>query len=167
MAKFATGGKPAAKKDLALMVMTYGHVYVARVAMGGNDAQTVQAFREAEAYGGHRSSWPTATASRTATICASGWINKGRCVPATGPSSATIPTWRRRAEPLQLDSKPPSMPLKKYAYNETRYSMLAHSNLKAAAELERAQQDLLARWRLYEHWASMPVADGGPEEHHA
>ena len=60
------------------------------------------------------------------------------------------------------------MPLKKYAYNETRYSMLAYSNPKVAAELlERAQQDLVARWRLYEHWASMPVADGGPEEHHA
>jgi pyruvate-ferredoxin/flavodoxin oxidoreductase len=70
--------------------------------------------------------------------------------------------------PLQLDSKPPSVPLKKYAYNETRYSMLAHSNPKAAAELlERAQQDVLARWRLYEHWASMPAANPGPEEHHA
>ena len=60
-----------------LMVMTYGHVYVARVAMGGNDAQTVQAFREPSVRRAvtYR---PTATASRTATICASGWINKGR-----------------------------------------------------------------------------------------
>ena len=60
------------------------------------------------------------------------------------------------------------MPLKKYAYNETRYSMLAHSNPEAAAELlERAQQDVRERWHLYEHWASMPVSRPEPEEQHA
>src|SRR3989304_818396 len=52
VAKFAASGKPTPKKDLALMVMTYGTVYVARVAMGGNDSQTIKAFREAEAYKG-------------------------------------------------------------------------------------------------------------------
>ena len=73
-----------------------------------------------------------------------------------------------RERGLQLDSKPPSLPLKQYAYNETRYSMLAHSNPEAAARLlERAQEDVRARWHLYEHWASMPVSRAEPEAQHA
>jgi pyruvate-ferredoxin/flavodoxin oxidoreductase len=67
-----------------------------------------------------------------------------------------------------LDSKPPSLPLRKYALNEMRYSLLAHSSPATATELlEHAQADILARWRLYEHWASMPVAHPSPEEPHA
>jgi pyruvate-ferredoxin/flavodoxin oxidoreductase len=170
VAKFATGGKPVAKKDLALMVMTYGHVYVARVAMGGNDAQTVKAFREAEAYAG-----PSLIVAYSHCIAHGYDLRFGMDQQKAAVLSGHWPLFRYNPDlakegkhPLQLDSKPPSVPLKKYAYNETRYSMLAHSNPKVAAELlERAQQDLLARWRLYEHWAAMPVTDVGPEEHHA
>jgi len=60
--------------------------------------------------------------------------------------------------PLQLDSKPPSLPLEKYVYNETRYTMLAHSDPATAKRLlEAAQEDVLSRWRLYEQWAAMAV----------
>jgi pyruvate-ferredoxin/flavodoxin oxidoreductase len=170
VAKFATGGKPAAKKDLAFMMLTYGNVYVARVAMGGSDAQTVRAFREAEAYQG-----PSLIVAYSHCIAHGYDMRFGMDQQKAAVLSGHWPLFRYNPDlqkegknPFQLDSKPPSVPLKKYAYNETRYSMLAHSNPKAAAELlERAQQDVLARWRLYEHWASMPAASPGPEEHHA
>jgi len=73
--------------------------------------------------------------------------------------------------PLQLDSKAPSLPLKTYAYNETRYTMLAHSHPEAARRLlDQAQDDVRARWRLYEHLAGLPptgVASGtAPEADH-
>ena len=71
---------------------------------------------------------------------------------------------RHGLPPLQLDCKPPSLPLRKYAYNETRYTMLAHSDPVAAkALLAQAQADVAARWRLYEHWASMPAGEPVPE----
>ena len=170
VAKFATGGKPAAKKDLAFMMLTYGNVYVARVAMGGSDAQTLRAFREAEAYRG-----PSLIVAYSHCIAHGYDLRFGMDQQKAAVLSGHWPLFRYNPDlvkegknPFQLDSKPPSVPLKKYAYNETRYSMLAHSNPKAAAELlERAQQDVLARWRLYEHWASMPAASPGPEEHHA
>ena len=82
------------------MVMTYGHVYVARVAMGGNDTQTVKAFREAEAYAG-----PSLIVAYSHCIAHGYDLRFGMdqqrppSFPATGPSSATIPTWRRRAAP--------------------------------------------------------------------
>jgi pyruvate-ferredoxin/flavodoxin oxidoreductase len=64
---------------------------------------------------------------------------------------------REGKNPFQLDSKPPSMPLKKYAYNETRYTMLAQSNSEVAKRLlEEGQNDVNSRWRLYEHWAALP-----------
>jgi pyruvate-ferredoxin/flavodoxin oxidoreductase len=170
VAKFATGGKPAAKKDLAFMMLTYGNIYVARVAMGGSDAQTLRAFREAEAYQG-----PSLIVAYSHCIAHGYDMRFGMDQQKAAVLSGHWPLFRYNPDlvkegknPFQLDSKPPSVPLKKYAYNETRYSMLAHSNPKAAAELlERAQQDVLARWRLYEHWASMPAASPGPEEHHA
>jgi len=69
--------------------------------------------------------------------------------------------------PLQLDSKAPSLPLKKYAYNETRYTMLAHSDpTEAKALLELAQEDVLARWRFYEHLAATPVSGTEKKEEH-
>jgi pyruvate-ferredoxin/flavodoxin oxidoreductase len=170
VAKFASGGKPAAKKDLALMVMTYGTVYVARVAMGGNDAQTVKALREAEAYPG-----PSLVLAYSHCIAHGYDLRFGMDQQKAAVLSGHWPLFRYNPDlvkegknPLQLDSKPPSLPLKQYAYNETRYSMLAHSNPEAAARLlERAQEDLRTRWHLYEHWASMPVSRAEPEAQHA
>jgi pyruvate-ferredoxin/flavodoxin oxidoreductase len=160
VAKFAASGKTGAKKDLALMAMTYGHVYVARVAMGGNDAHTLRAFREAEAHRG-----PALLIAYSHCIAHGFDLRHGMDQQKAAVQSGHWPLFRYNPalaaegkNPLQLDSKPPSLPLKAYAYNETRYTMLAHSHPDTARRLlAEAQRDVLARWRFYEHWASMPV----------
>jgi pyruvate-ferredoxin/flavodoxin oxidoreductase len=170
VAKFAAGGKPSPKKDLALMVMTYGSAYVARVAMGGNDSQTIKAFCEAEAYEG-----PSLIIAYSHCIAHGYDMRYGMDQQKAAVLSGHWPLFRYNPDlvkeaknPLQLDSKPPSLPLKKYVYNETRYTMLVHSDPAGAKRLlELAQEDVLARWRFYEHLAAMPV--GGTEkkeEHH-
>ncbi len=166
VAKFAAGGKPNAKKDLAMMAMSYGSVYVARVAMGGNDTQTIKAFREAEAYPG-----PSLIIAYSHCI-AHGYdmvygLDQQKAAVQTGywPMFRYNPALAAEGKnPLQLDSKAPSLPLEKYIYNETRYTMLAHSHPEAAKGLLKlAQQDVVDRWKLYENWASMPF-DGGKEK---
>jgi pyruvate-ferredoxin/flavodoxin oxidoreductase len=160
VAKFAAAGKTAGKKDLALMAMTYGHVYVARVAMGGNDAHTLRAFREAEAHRG-----PALLIAYSHCIAHGYDLRHGMDQQKAAVQSGHWPLFRYNPaladegkNPLQLDSKPPSLPLKAYAYNETRYTMLAHSHPDTARRLlADAQREVLARWRLYEHWASMPL----------
>jgi pyruvate-ferredoxin/flavodoxin oxidoreductase len=167
VAKFAAGGKPTAKKDLALMVMSYGRAYVARVAMGGNDAQTIRAFREAEAYDG-----PSLIIAYSHCIAHGYDLRHGMDQQKSAVLSGHWPLLRFNPEleregknPLVLDSKPPSLPLRKYAYNETRYTMLAHSDPAAAKELlELAQDDVLERWRLYEYLAAMPGTSAPPRE---
>jgi pyruvate-ferredoxin/flavodoxin oxidoreductase len=158
VAKFAAGGKTTAKKDLALMAMTYGSVYVARVAMGGNDGQTLRAFREAEAYPG-----PSLIIAYSHCIAHGYDLRHGMDQQKAAVLSGHWPLFRynpelaREGRPtLELDSKAPSVPLKKYAYNETRYTMLAHSDPETARRLlEKAQEDVLARWRVYEQWAAL------------
>ena len=157
VAKFAAGGKTTAKKDLALMAMTYGHVYVARVAMGGNDAQTLRALREAEAHEG-----PSLVIAYSHCIAHGYDLRHGMDQQKAAVLSGHWPLLRydpalarEGKNPLQLDSKAPSLPLRAYAYNETRYTMLAHSHPDTARQLlDEAQQDVAARWRLYEHLAS-------------
>ncbi len=160
VAKFAAGGKPTAKKDLAMMAMTYGTVYVARVAMGGGDQHTVKAFLEAEAYNG-----PSLIIAYSHCI-AHGYdlvygLEQQKAAVQSGywPLFRYHPDLRKQGKnPLQLDSRAPSLPLEKYIYNETRYTMLAHSNPETARKLlERAQEDVESRWRLYEQWAAMTV----------
>jgi pyruvate-ferredoxin/flavodoxin oxidoreductase len=166
VAKFAAGGKPAAKKDLALMAMTYGNVYVARVAMGGSDAQTLRAIHEAEAYPG-----PSLIIAYSHCI-AHGYdlrygMDQQKAAVLSGywPLFRFNPGLRREGKnPMQLDSKPPSLDFRKYAYNETRYTMLAHSHPEAARRLlEAAREDVLARWHLYQQWAAAPPDAGAPE----
>jgi pyruvate-ferredoxin/flavodoxin oxidoreductase len=164
VAKFAAGGKTMAKKDLALMAMTYGHVYVARVAMGASDVQTLRAFREAEAY-------PGASLIIAYSHCiAHGFdLRHGMDQQKAAVQSGHWPLFRYNPElsragtnPLQLDSKAPTIPIEKYAYNETRYTMLAHSDPEAAKRLlDLAQDDALSRWRLYEQLAAMSMAGNG------
>ncbi len=73
---------------------------------------------------------------------------------------------REGKNPFQLDSKAPSLPLEKYVYNETRYTMLAHSDPEAARRLlAQAHADVLDRWRIYEHWASVPAPAATGEDH--
>jgi pyruvate-ferredoxin/flavodoxin oxidoreductase len=166
VAKFAAGGKQQVKKDLAMLAMTYGNVYVARVAMGASDMQTVKAFLEAEAYDG-----PSLIVAYSHCIAHGYDMAHGLDQQKAAVQSAYWPLFRYNPElaktgknPLQLDSKAPSIPLEKYAYNETRYTMLVKSDPQAAKQLlVLAQEDVKKRWRLYEHWAAMQV-DGATEQ---
>ena len=158
VAKFAAGGKPAAKKDLALMAMAYGNVYVAEVAMGADDAHTVRAFIEAAAWDG-----PSIIIAYSHCI-AHGYdlihgLDQQKAAVQTGywPLFRFSPALRAQGRnPLQLDSKAPSVSLDKFTNNETRYTMLVHADPAAAKALgELAQHDVEARWKLYAHWATM------------
>jgi pyruvate-ferredoxin/flavodoxin oxidoreductase len=157
VAKFAAGGKKGPKKDLALMAMTRGDCYVARVAMGASDTQTLTAFREAESYPG-----PSLILAYSHCIAHGYDLVHGLEQQKAAVLSAHWPLLRydpRRAEqghnPLVLDSRAPSLPLQKYVYNESRYTMLAQRDPKAAAELLRlAEQDVRERWKLYETLAT-------------
>ncbi len=160
VAKFAAGGKATPKKDLALMAMSYGTVYVARVAMGGSDVQTLRAFREADAFPG-----PALILAYSPCIAHGYDLRFGMEQQRAAVLSGHWPLFRydpRLAaagkSPLQLDSRPPSLPFARYAYNETRYTMLAHGDPETAKVLlEQAEADAAARWRLYEQWAAMPA----------
>jgi pyruvate-ferredoxin/flavodoxin oxidoreductase len=158
VAKFAAGGKASAKKDLALLAMTYGNVYVARVAMGANDAQTIRAFIEAESYAG-----PSLIIAYSHCIAHGFDLAHGMDQQKLAVASGYWPTMRfdprRQAEgdnPLQLDSRAPSEPISKFAYNETRFSMLLHSKPEQAKALMAAgQEDVRFHWKLYEFLAAM------------
>jgi pyruvate-ferredoxin/flavodoxin oxidoreductase len=158
VAKFATGGKSSPKKDLAAMAMTYGNVYVAHIALGGNDTHTLKAFREAEAYDG-----PSLLIAYSPCIAHGYDLVHGMEQQKAAVLSGHWPLFRydprlagEGKNPFQLDSRPPTIPLQKYAYNETRYTMLAQSKPEAAWQLlNEAQEDVTRRWRLYEHWATL------------
>ena len=158
VAKFAAGGKTTPKKDLALMAMSYGNVYVARVAMGANDTQTVRAFLEAEAYDGpsliiayahciaHGINMTTGTDQQKAAVDSGHWVLM-RYDPALADGGQN---------PFTLDSRAPKISFSDYALRETRYNMLARSQPEASKSLLKlAQNDVDNRWRLYEQMAAM------------
>jgi len=159
VAKFAAGGKPNAKKDLAMEAISYGSVYVARVAMGGSDTHTLKAFLEAEAYDG-----PSLIIAYSHCIAHGYDMIHGLEQQKAGVNSGYWPLIRYNPalrlegkNPFQLDSKAPTIPLEKYVYQETRYTMLKRSNPQAAKELlELAQQDVDQQWRVYSNRAAMP-----------
>jgi len=164
VARFSAGGKSTPKKDLALMAMAYGGVYVARVAMGAGDMQTLKAFNEAESYNG-----PSIIIAYAHCIAHGIDMNHGLTQQKLAVQSGHWPLFRfdpRRAaegkNPMQLDSRPPSVPLEDYLYNETRYTMLRQSHPEEAKKLlEEARQDVATRWKMYETWASMGVNGKG------
>ncbi len=166
VAKFAAGGKPNPKKDLARRMMTYGFVYVANVAMGANDAQTIKAFVEAESYDG-----PSLIIAYSHCIQQGVNMAKGMEQQKLAVQSAYWPLFRfdprlatQNKNPLQLDSKGPSISLDKYVYNETRYKMLTLSKPDvAAALLVEAQQDVYRRWHRLQDLAALSYAPQ-PEE---
>jgi pyruvate-ferredoxin/flavodoxin oxidoreductase len=167
VAKFAAGGKAAGKKDLGMMAMMYGNVYVARIAMGASDTQTVKALLEAEAWEG-----PSLVIAYSHCIAHGYDMKYGLEQQKLAVQSGYWPLFRYNPalagvgkNPFQLDSKAPAIPLKNYIYNETRYTMLVHSNPGTAATLlEQAQEDVRARWRLYERMAATLPAAGGQEQ---
>ena len=159
VAKFAARGKATAKKDLGMLAMAYGSVYVARVAMGANDQQTLHAFLEAEAYDG-----PSLLIAYSHCIAHGIDIRKGLEQQKLAVQSGYWPLYRYNPalagegeNPLILDSKEPAIPLEQYAYNETRYRMLLQSDEKRAEELmQAAKHDVQARWHQYRELAGQP-----------
>ena len=155
VAKFSTGGNPAAKKDLGLMAMSYGNVYVASVAMGARDEHTLKAFLEADAFDGpsliiayshciaHGINMTTAMQNQKAAVETGKWL-----LYRYHPDRA-----KAGEAPLTLDSKPTKLAgLGAYMATENRFSMLAKSKPEEAKVLfEMAQQDAQARLELYEY----------------
>ncbi len=167
VAKFAAAGKPLPKKDLGMMAMSYGNVYVAKVAMGSNDVQTIKAFLEAEAYDG-----PSIIIAYSHCIAHGINMSKGMESQKLAVDSGYWPLFRFNPDnvkegknPLKLDSKPPKIKLEDYIYNETRYKMLTKSHPKTAAELlVHAQEDVLKRWKIYEQMANFDYSKDGNSE---
>ena len=156
VAKFAAGGKPGPKKDLGLMAMSYGRVYVASVAMGAKDEHTLKAFLEAEAYDGpsiiiayshciaHGIDMTTGMANQKAAVESGQWL-----LYRYHPDRAAA-----GENPLTLDSRAPTRKLQDYMLMETRFKMLTKSKPEDAKKLwEEAQHDVEARYRMYEYLA--------------
>jgi pyruvate-ferredoxin/flavodoxin oxidoreductase len=154
VAKFAACGKPTAKKDLGMLAMAYGNVYVAKVAVGSSDMQTVKALLEAEA-------WPGPSLVIAYSTCiAHGFDMAGSMAHMRDAvRSGHWPLYRYNPEterPFHLDSKPPTVPLRQFAGSEARFAMLART---APEEFERlmglAEEDAAERWRYYEQLAGV------------
>ena len=158
VAKFAMAGKGLPKKDLGLIAMSYGYVYVARVAMGANDQQTLRALLEAESYDG-----PSLIIAYSPCIAHGYDMAKSLEQAKLAVQSGHWPMYRydpRLAEqgqnPLVIESKEPSIPISQYAYNETRYKMLTQMDEERAEKLMgEAQHDAKSRWTLYQQMAAM------------
>ncbi|MBK5294647.1 MAG: pyruvate:ferredoxin (flavodoxin) oxidoreductase [Acidobacteriia bacterium] len=167
VAKFASGGKATAKKDLAMIAMQYGHVYVARIAMGANDTHTIKAFLEAEAHPG-----PSILIAYSHCIAHGYDMVHGLEQQKAAVQSGHWPLFRfnpalrlEGKNPFQLDSREPTISLRKYAYNEGRYTMLAHADPEGAERLmAEAERDAVERWKYYDFLASMPVEEPVADE---
>ncbi len=158
VAKFAAAGKPMPKKDLGLLAISYGNIYVARIAFGAKDAQTVRAFQEAEAYDG-----PSLIIAYSHCIAHGYDMKFGLEQQAAAVDSGHWPLYRFNPDvaetgqnPFTLDSRPPKMPLENYIYREGRYRILQQSNPQAAERLlELAKQDVADRWVTYKQLAGI------------
>lgn len=153
VAKFAAAGKPVPKKDLGLMAMAYKNVYVAQVAMGSNDIQTVRAFIEAEAYDG-----PSIIIAYSHCIEHGIDMSKGMQHQKLAVDSGYWPLYRYNPDeikegknPFKLDSKGLKIPLHNYAYEEIRYKMLTKVHPEIAEQLmKHAQEEVVRKWHYYE-----------------
>jgi len=158
VAKFAAAGKRTPRKDLALQAIAYGNVYVAQVAMGANPQQTLQAFREAEAYDG-----PSLILAYSHCIAHGYDLRNGMKQQDLAVASGYWPLLRydplmreSGGTPFRLDSPRPSTPFQDYALNELRYRSLATSRPEEAAVLAaKSQQLILDKYRDYEEFAAM------------
>ena len=158
VAKFAANGKGISKKDLGMIAMAYGYVYVARIAMGASDQQTLHAILEADAYDG-----PSLVIAYSHCIAHGFDLRKGLEQQKLAVESGVWPLYRynpaliaQGKNPLTIDSKEPTIPVIQYAYNESRYRMLLQSNEQRAEELMKlAQKDARSRWEFYRQMAAM------------
>jgi len=162
VAKFAAAGKGLPKKDLGMMAMSYGYVYIARVALGANDQQTLTALLEADAYPG-----PSLVIAYSHCIAHGYDLKYGLEQQKLAVASGAWPLYRYNPlladegkNPLILDSKDPSVPIEQYAYNETRYKMLVQTDEQRAEMLIKlAQKDANRRWELYRQMATMTYSN--------
>jgi len=164
VAKFAAGGKPGAKKDLGLIAMSYGNIYVASVAMGAKDEHTLKVFLEAEAYNGpsliiayshciaHGIDMTTAMTNQKVAVDSGQWLLY-RYNPERAAQGET---------PLTLDSRTPTRRVQDFMQRETRFKMLTKSRPEDAKRLwSEAQHDAEIRFHLYEYLAQRKF-DGKP-----
>jgi pyruvate-ferredoxin/flavodoxin oxidoreductase len=160
VAKFSAGGKPTFKKDLGMMAMAYENVYVAQVAFGAKDVQTVRAFLEAESYDG-----PSLIICYAPCIAHGVDLSNNLRQQDMAVSSGHWPLYRydpRKTEkgenPLHIDSRPPSIPYRDYVSTETRFSVLDRTHPEAAERfLRMAQKHVETRFSLYEQLAHLAV----------
>ncbi len=153
VAKFAAGGKPTAKKDLGMIAMAYGDVYVARIAMGANMTQTVKAFAEAEAHPG-----PSLIIAYSPCIAHGIDMAAQMQHQKAAADSGYWPLYRfdpakagNGGHPFKLDSRKPSISFRDFAMKEARFAMLAMANPEQSERLiDQAQSDIDDRWHLYE-----------------
>ena len=156
-AKFAMGGKTSPKKDMGMIAMAYGHVYVAQIAIGANDMHTVRAFNEAQA-------WPGPSLIIAYSTCIAHGIDmetsmthqKDAVKSGYWPLFRYHPGETEEDTPLRLDSKAPTMPVRDFALQEARFAML-HRTAPDEADrlLDMAQADVDERWRLYQQMADV------------
>ena len=160
VAKFAASGKPAGKKDLGLIAMTYDNVYVASVALGARDEHTLKAFIEAEAHNGpsliiayshciaHGINMTTAMTHQKALVDSGRWL-----LYRYNPSLV-----QQGKNPLQLDMKQPKQSIEQSIYQENRFKMLTKSKPELAKNLlQAAQAQVNARWKLYQYLAERKI----------
>ena len=161
-AKFATAGKALPKKDLGMIAMSYGNVYVAQVAFGANDAQVIKAMNEAEAYDG-----PSIIIAYSHCIAQGFNLADGLSHQKNAVETGSWPLYRYNPEnikegkaPLMLDSKAPSKPLSDYMSNETRFQIVNKQNPERYETLlNKAQENVKEKRSLLEHMSEFKVAE--------
>ncbi len=167
VAKFSAAGKASRKKDLALSAMDYEDVYIAQVAYGAKDIQTLHAFNEAEAYSG-----PSLIIAYSPCIAHGINLEDNHLHQQLAVNSGHWPLFRynpmRAAEgknPLQLDSKPPSIPYRQFIETEIRFNMLWRTHPKEAEKfLEQSQQEVKHRYHYYQQLAGLPMDEDEDNE---
>ncbi|MBN1579229.1 MAG: pyruvate:ferredoxin (flavodoxin) oxidoreductase [Anaerolineae bacterium] len=160
VARFAAAGKPIGKKDLGMISMTYGSIYVARIAMGANPGQAVRAFIEAESYDG-----PSLIIANSHCQLQDINMTEGMNYQKMSVDSGAWVLFRydprlkdEGKNPLQLDSKEPTLSLEDYMYSEGRFRRLQRSNPERAAMLlDLAKKDVADRFKMYQQWAALDV----------
>ncbi len=157
VAKFAAAGKPTGKKDLGAIARSYGNVFVAQIALGANDAQSIKALLEAEAWDG-----PSLVIAYSTCIAHGIDMSKSMSHQKDAVKSGYWPLYRfqpsevQDGQPFKLDSAKPSIPIKDFVSSETRFAILERTDPERAAELaELAQADADERWRYYQQLAGM------------
>ncbi len=160
VARFAAAGKSLPKKDLGMIAMTYGNIYVAQVAMGANMNQAVKAFAEAEAYNG-----PSLIVAYSHCINHGYDMREGNSVQKDSVESGLWPLFRFNPDnaaagkqPLMLDSKAPTQDIETVMYKQNRFRILRNANPDRAQELlDLAREDVKLRWKMYEQWAQFDI----------